>query len=67
MNATKTNRNHWVQVGRDAFANGDMRAPIANPAIRAAIDGLQVGEGASVIMRAFIEGWDAANMEAPVE
>lgn len=66
MNAE--DRKYWVRVGRTAFANGEHRAPALNGQVRRALEGMPVGTKAAVdIMLAFGRGWDAANLEAPVE
>lgn len=57
----------WREAGRQAFARGEPKAPAANPAVREAITGLPVGGGAYEIMKAFSDGWDEANLAAPVD
>ena len=56
----------WAEIGRQAFRNGETRAPAVNPAVQEAIANLPVGQGAGEIMREFTRGWDEANLAAPV-
>lgn len=56
----------WEAVGRQAFHDGQHRAPALNETVLAHIAGLPVGGGAADIMRAFTRGWDAKNFAAPV-
>ena len=57
----------FKEVGRQAFANGEPAAPMLNPQVREAIADLPVGGGAADIMRAFSEGWHAANLAQPID
>lgn len=52
----------FVKIGREAYAKGERRAPLANAEVYAAIENLTVGSGAADIMRAFCKGWDDANL-----
>lgn len=57
----------FEQLGREAFASGMACTPTADPAVSDAIAGLPVGGGAVKIMRAWMRGWTAANLAAPIE
>lgn len=51
----------FAQLGRDAYANGRMRAPALDATVRDALVGLPIGSPeAHQVMRAFTDGWDAA-------
>ncbi|MEU6191301.1 hypothetical protein [Nocardia sp. NPDC047038] len=56
----------WIQIGRDAHANGEPGIPALNQQISEALIGMPVGGDAADIMRQFLEGWNAANA-GPVE
>lgn len=59
---------NFTEIGRQAFANGDSAAPIMNPQVAQALEGLPVGssEGRK-ILKDFTAGWTAANLAAPVD
>lgn len=48
------------ELGRQAYADGRPNAPGIDPAIRAMIDGWEVGTGAAGVLRAFTRGYDGA-------
>lgn len=53
----------WVQVGMQAHREGRPAAPIAHPAIFAALNGRLVGDPETIrIMRAYSYGWHHANL-----
>ncbi|MDE1675109.1 hypothetical protein [Nocardia gipuzkoensis] len=62
----KEQARHWRAAGRFAYNNGEVRAPGLNRDVRDAIAGLPVGAGAANIMNAFLQGWDEANLSAPL-
>lgn len=56
----------YTQLGREAHAAGMDRIPFLDPTIEAAIRDLPVGGGAAGIFRAWLTGWDTANLAARV-
>jgi hypothetical protein len=57
----------FVQVGREAFAQGEDSAPALNATVQAALEGRPVGDPANLaIMGDFSKGWHAANLAADV-
>jgi hypothetical protein len=58
--------NEAQTIGRNAFLAGEPSAPILNPVIAEAVANLPVGGGAAQIMKAFVEGWHTANLEAAI-
>ncbi|MEU6562533.1 hypothetical protein [Nocardia nova] len=53
----------WVQIGRDARANGDDRAPVLNRKVRDALIGVPSGDPATIdLMRRYTEGWDSEHL-----
>jgi hypothetical protein len=58
----------FEQVGRQAFADGDMAAPALNARVMEALNGRPVGDYRSTrIMQAFSRGYDAARDEVAVD
>jgi hypothetical protein len=62
----KEKARYWRAAGRFAYNNGEPRVPILNRTVFEAITGLPVGDGAAEIMKAFLHGWDEANLSAPL-
>ncbi|MFI5736203.1 hypothetical protein ACIA49_39175 [Kribbella sp. NPDC051587] len=57
----------FVEIGRQAFRNGDHSAPALNAEVMQALTGLPVGSAeGKQIMTDFTTGWTAANLAAPV-
>jgi hypothetical protein len=54
------------EAGRQAYLAGEPSAPWLSAAVRDAVGALPVGGGAAGIMRAYSDGWHAANAAAPV-
>lgn len=54
----------WHAIGYAAYLNGESGVPTANSAVMQAIGDMPVGGGGAEIMRAYQEGWQAANAEA---
>lgn len=52
----------FAEIGRRAFAAGAMRVPVLDADVRAAISGQPIGGTGAEIMRAWLSGWDAANL-----
>lgn len=63
----QANAARWEQAGRDAFAAGRPPQPTADPLVFDAVAHLPVGGGAVEIMSAWVRGYSAANLAAPVE
>lgn len=61
---TTATQQDWAKLGRQAHADGRLSVPMADPAVAAAIEHLPVGGGAAEIMRAWTDGWHAANLAA---
>lgn len=58
----------WRDAGAAAYRAGAMLAPAADPAVRAALDGVPVGDPRTVpALRAWSDGWTAANLAAEQE
>lgn len=58
----------FEQLGRQAFANGDMAAPGLNVRVREALKDFSVGDYRTQrIMQAFSRGYDAARDEVAVD
>lgn len=56
-----------VEYGRLARTDGRMRVPSADQHVMVSLAGLPVGSGAADIFRAWLSGWDEANLAAPVD
>ena len=64
VNASLKTATDWHAIGYAAYLNGESGVPTANSAVMQAIGDMPVGGGGAEIMRAYQEGWQAANAEA---
>jgi len=55
------------EAGQAAFVRGAPSAPALDETYRKAIEGLQVGEGAAQMAKAWIDGWVQASLSSDEE
>lgn len=56
----------FYTLGKQAFEAGKVRVPSLDGRLMDELKGLRVGLGAADMMAAWTQGWDVANLAAPV-
>lgn len=57
----------FYTAGKQAFEAGKPRVPALDVTVREGINGMPVGTGAADMMMAWTQGWDVANLAAPID
>lgn len=55
------------ELGEKAFGNGLKRIPVMDKVLKRMLVGRKIGGGSAELMKAWLRGWDKANLAAPVE